>query len=320
MSLTDSRDWPVDEEEQLQTRVAWYYYVDNLTQQQIANRLGTSRVRINRLLAAGRESGVVRININSRLSKCVELEQRLISRYALQGAVVVPAPDDETRVREAIGLGAGSYLSGVIGDGQTVAVGWGRTLGHTLRAVSAHNYRDTSVVSLQGGLSHCARINTFEIVFDFANRFGSDCYYFAAPIYVSSEAARDMVLKQDAIRETYEKARNADLAILTAGDMTESLIVEYGLSRPDEVQALRRAGAVGDVIGHFIDGDGQLVEHELNRRTVAVRLDDLRAIDTVILVSGGAPKFAVTRAALRGGYTNVLVTDEMTALRLCEDS
>lgn len=310
----------MDDEEQLQTRVAWYYYVDNLTQQQIANRMGTSRVRINRLLAACRESGIVQISINSKLAGCVELERQLVRCYGLREAVVVPTPDDEDSITEAIGVGAGGYLDGVLRDGQTVAIGWGRTLVHTLRALSARAYHAMSVVSLQGGLSHCAHLNTFEIVSDFATRLGADCYYFAAPIYASSETARDVLLQQDAIHETYERARRADVAIVTLGDMTRSLVVNYGIRHAQDVDAVRRAGAVGDLLGHFIDADGRAVEHELNRRTVAVSMSDLRSIENVVLATGGAHKYEATRAAMRGGYANVLVTDESTARRLVDES
>ena len=84
---------PSDPEEELQARVAWYYYVGNLTQQQIATRIGSNRVRVNRLLAAGRESGLVQITINSKIASCAELEQRLIDGYGLGDAIVVPTPD-----------------------------------------------------------------------------------------------------------------------------------------------------------------------------------------------------------------------------------
>lgn len=305
-----------DPEEQHQTRVAWYYYVGNLTQQQIATRLGTSRARVNRLLAAGRESGLVQIAINGRLSECVTLEQALIQRFGLREAIVVPSMEDEDRMREALGVGAGRYLGQAVADGQTVAIGWGRTLSHTLRAVAARNHHHLSVVSLQGGLPHCAYLNTFEIVFDFASRFAADCYYFAAPIYADSEVARDVLLAQHSIRETHERARRADIAVMTAGDMQGSLIVEYGLRHAADARALREAGAVGDLIGHFIDADGEPVAHELNRRTVAVRLDELRAIPEVILIAGGPRREAVTHAALRGGYVDTLVTDERTATAL----
>ncbi|MES1937906.1 sugar-binding transcriptional regulator [Salinisphaera hydrothermalis] len=311
-------DSALDVDEQLLTRVAWYYYVGHLTQQQIADRLNTHRGRINRLLAAGRETGIVRIRIDSPLADCVALEAGLVARYGLRQAVVVPAPDNADKHRVALGLGAGRYLTAALRDGQTVGIGWGQTLEHTLRALEARTYRAMSVVSLQGGLSRCPILNTFEIVFDFANRLSADCYYFAAPIYAENEAARDLLLAQSAIRETYDRARRADIAVLTAGNMVDSLVVNHGLHDPQDVTDLRAAGAVGDLLGHFIDAHGARVAHPVNDRTTAVGLEDLRALDHVVLISGGRGKFEVTRAALRGGYANVLITDEHNARQILD--
>lgn len=305
-----------DPEEELQARVAWYYYVGNLTQQQIATRIGSNRVRVNRLLAAGRESGLVQITINSKIASCVELEQRLMERYGLADAIVVPTPDRAEHVRDAIAVGAGTYLSKTITDGLTVGISWGRTLRAMLRSIQGRNFESLSIVALLGGLSHVSGINTFEIVSDLAGLFNADQHFFAAPIYASSEKARDIILQQDAIRETYEKARKADLAIITVGEMVESLLVTYGLGGGDHVKTLKAAGAVGDVIGHFLDANGDIVDHPLNRRTVAISLEDLRGIRKVVMVAGGRKKLDIMRAALRGRYLTVLVTDEHSAKRL----
>lgn len=309
-------DSPPDPEEELQARVAWYYYVGNLTQQQIATRIGSNRVRVNRLLAAGRESGLVQITINSKIASCTELEQRLIERYGLADAIVVPTPDRAEHVRDAIAVGAGTYLSKTITDGLTVGISWGRTLRAVLRSIQGRKFESLSIVALLGGLSHVSGINTFEIVSDLAGLFNADQHFFAAPIYASSEKARDVILQQDAIRETYEKARKVDLAIITVGEMVESLLVTYGLGGGDQVRTLMAAGAVGDVIGHFIDADGAIVDHPLNRRTVGISLEDLRGIRKVVLVAGGRKKLDIIRAALRGRYATVLVTDEHSAKRL----
>ena len=309
----------VDTEEELQARVAWHYYIGNLTQQEIAQLLGSNRVRVNRLLAASRESGMVQITINSRLTPCVALEETLVRRFGLEAAVVVPAGADTEANMAAIGIGAANYLAGQIETGQTIGLGWGRTIRAVLRALPQRSYGSLAAVSLQGGLSHCPSINTFDIVSDFANLCQADGFLFPAPIYVSSQAVRDVLLQEDAVRETYERARRSDLVVLTCGDLTESLVVTYGINDAEQVRALEKAGAVGDMLGHFMDADGEAIDHPLNRRTVAISLEDLRKIQRVILVSGGAKKFAVTRAALRGRYPSVLVTDEATARRLCEE-
>lgn len=317
--ITSLAEPSFDTEEELQARVAWHYYVGNLTQQEIAQFIGSNRVRVNRLLAASRESGMVQITINSRIAPCVALEEALTKRFGLEAAVVVPTGANTEANMAALGIGAANYLARQIEAGQTIGLGWGRTIRAVLRALPQRAYGPVSAVSLQGGLSHCPSINTFDIVSDFANLCQADGFLFAAPIYVSSQKVRDMLLQEDAVRETYERARQSDLALLTCGDLTESLVVTYGINDPEQVRALEKAGAVGDMLGHFMDADGEAINHPLNRRTVAITLDDLRKIRRVVLVSGGAKKFVVTRAALRGRYPSVLVTDEETARRLCHE-
>jgi lsr operon transcriptional repressor len=309
----------IDTEEELQARVAWHYYVGNLTQQEIAQHLGTNRVRVNRLLAASRESGLVQITINSRIAPCVALEQALAATFGLQAAVVVPTGATYEATMAALGIGTANYLTEHLAEASTIGLGWGRTIRAVLRALPQRSYGPLSAVSLQGGLAHCPSINTFDIVSDFADLCHADGYLFPAPIYVSSQKVRDVILQEEAVRETYELARRADLALLTAGDLTESLVITYGVKDPEDLRTLRKAGAVGDVLGHFIDERGQLIHHPLNRRTVAVALDDLHGIERVVLASGSEKKFFVTRAVLRGGYVSVLVTDEDTARRLCKE-
>lgn len=320
VSTTLEADAPVALEEELQARVAWHYYVGNLTQQEIAERIGSNRARVNRLLAASRESGLVQVTINSRIAPCVALEEALVKRYALTAAVVVPAGVDRDTIPAALGIGAAQFLSKELRAGQTVGLGWGRTIRATLRAMPHRNYGPLAVVSLQGGLPHCPSINTFDLVSDFADVCQAEAFLFAAPIYVSSQKARDIILQEDAVRETYERARHADLAVLTCGDLTESLVMTYGIGNPEQRRALKAAGAVGDLLGHFMDAHGQPIDHPLNRRTVAVSLADLRNIQRVVLVCGGEQKYEATRAALRGGYPSVLVTDENTAQRLCNEA
>lgn len=309
----------VDADEELQARVAWHYYVGNLTQQEIAQQIGSNRVRVNRLLAASRESGMVQITINSRLAPCVALEETLVRRFGLEAAIVVPTGAHTEANMAALGIGAANFLAQHIESGKTIGLGWGRTIRAVLRAMPQRSYGSLSAVSLQGGLSHCPSINTFDIVSDFATLCQAESFLFAAPIYVSSQKVRDMLLEEDAVRETYERARGADMALLTCGDLTESLALTYGINNPEHVRTLREAGAVGDMLGHFMDADGEPVDHPLNRRTVAISLEDLRKIHRVVLVSGGDNKFEVTRAALRGRYPSVLVTDENTAKRLCDE-
>src|SRR5690349_23172319 len=124
MSKTDTPapasadDESIDSEEELQARVAWHYYVGNLTQQEIAQRIGSNRVRVNRLLAASRESGLVQITINSKIAPCVALEEALAKRFGLECAVVVPSGANNEANNAALGIGAATYFAKQIVTGQ----------------------------------------------------------------------------------------------------------------------------------------------------------------------------------------------------------
>ena len=111
-------------EEELVARVAWCYYHDGLTQNDIGERLGLPRLKISRLLEKGRQSGVIRVQINSRYEGCLALESELQQRFGLKIARVLPAlntPPMNTR----LGIGAAQSLMGILQPGQLLAVGFG---------------------------------------------------------------------------------------------------------------------------------------------------------------------------------------------------
>jgi len=309
----------LDTDEQLHTRVAWYSFMANMTQQEIADRLGASRVRVNRLLAACRERGLVQINIRGDLAACTALERQLLSRYQLLDAVVVPIADSNSGLEDAIGVAAASYIAERFQDNMTLGLGWGRTLRSVLRAIPNRPLEGASVVCLQGGLSHCSGINTFELVSAFADRFQADQHFFAAPVFARNEADREMILAQEPTRETYDKGSRADLALFTVGEVSDSLLVTYGVATAEERDSLRNVGAVGDVLGTFLDAEGRAIDHVLNRRSVAVGMADLRGIDRRVMAAGGSRQRAAIRSALLSGTPNVLITDELTAQALVND-
>src|SRR5919106_517869 len=87
-----------EDDEQLRVRVAWLYFMEGLTQADIAGKLGITRLRANRLLGEARESGLVNIQVNARLAGCVELERQLVHETGLKDAVVVPTPTDQDQI------------------------------------------------------------------------------------------------------------------------------------------------------------------------------------------------------------------------------
>jgi DNA-binding transcriptional regulator LsrR (DeoR family) len=172
---------------------------------------------------------------------------------------------------------------------------------------------------MMGGLTHGIEINTFAIASELARKLGAECQYLAAPIYAGSPQSHDIIMAQDVFREAFQRIETNDIAVLSIGDVTHrSMLVRYGLTGDVKIEDLRRAGAVGDVIGQFIDAYGRPIDHPLNRRAIALPLDQLAHIPTVVLAAGGENKVAAVAAVLRAGLGSVLICDENCARAAAE--
>jgi lsr operon transcriptional repressor len=305
-----------DDDEQLRVRVAWLYFMEGLTQADIAAKLGITRLRANRLLGEARESGLVNIQVNARLANCVALERRLVGETGLKDAVIVPTPADHEQIPVVLGRATADYLARHLRENRVRAlgIGWGATLRETVRHLHSDDLPDLGINSMMGGLTYGSELNTFEIASEFARRVNAQCNYLAAPIYAGSPKSRDTILAQDVFRDTFQRLATIDMALMSVGDLSRrSLLMRYGLPRDVTVESLRAAGAVGDIMGTFLDVRGEPVRHALNKRVIAMPIDMLRKVATVIVASGGLNKTAILAGVLHSRLCTVLVSDEASA-------
>nr|WP_250809044.1 sugar-binding transcriptional regulator [Neorhizobium tomejilense] len=301
---------------ELMVRAAWLYHVESLTQQQIAERMNITRRRVNEILSEALEAGVVRISFDSVLAESVELEAKLRKRFGLQDAVVVPTPADPALLHSVLGRGAAGFLGRLIQTQKpaSIGVGWGSTLRETIQHIPSLNEPQIKVRSMMGGLTQGSEINTFEIVRGFAQVLNAQCRYFVAPIYAESPESRDAIISQAVFQRTFKQICEVDVAYLSVGDVSQqSLQVRYGLPEGMTEQILRKAGAVGDLMGRYLDATGKEIDHPLNRQVLAPEMDDFRKIGCRIVASGGAHKRKILQAVAQSGLVNVMITDADSA-------
>jgi DNA-binding transcriptional regulator LsrR (DeoR family) len=301
----------------LKVRVAWLYYIDGLTQEQIARQLDLSRVKVLRLLASCREEGIVQIRINSYMSRHVALARALEVELGLAEAIVVPASERDGELTNALGYAAGTYISEQVRPGMSIGIGWGATLHASLRAIEARVIDGVSVVSLLGSLTHSTSVNPSSVAWRLADAFGADCFQLTAPVFVSREDLRAPLWSEPNLAELRARASKTDLAIVSVGDVSEEATVfRQGLLSKSDLDSLHQAGAVGDVLCHFISASGELVKHPANELVMAIAPTELRQIDKVVIVAGGARKVDAIRAAIRSTGASGLITDENAAATL----
>ncbi len=304
-------------EDELSARVAWAYYQEELTQAEIAERMQLTRARVNRILQQCKQSGIVRISIDVGAA-CARLEHALENRWGLTRAVVVPTPAKERKVNQVIGKQAGEYLSTILRSNQTVGLGWGTTMRWAWRGVSPVELEGLTLISLFGGLPNSSTTTPYDVAATMARKLSSSaCYYIAAPMYVTSEEVRETLMTQPMFADIFARAGDVDVALIGTGDLsTKSTNLKLGAVSQEEWMDLREHGAVGELFGYFLDAEGRPVDHSLNRRFMGAKLEKLKTIPTKIVAAGGQHKLPILKAALGGGYTDVLVTDEQTAAGL----
>ncbi|MFN8832042.1 MAG: sugar-binding transcriptional regulator [Labrys sp. (in: a-proteobacteria)] len=294
-------------------RVVWYYYVGGMTQQAIAERLGVTRLKVNRIIGQARADGSVRIDVKLPLARCIALEEQLVERFGLQAASVIPSvPDLEDRQAQ-IGEAAGAMLDPLLTDGVGLGVGWGRTLRAATRRLTPRRLADSYVTSLMGGLTRASGVNTFEVAADYASHLGAECYYFVAPLFCPSEESRSVLLTHHGLSQVMRRARDGTIAMVSSGDLSPLSLLTATQTINDNLESLREAGAVGDLLGVFLDEKGEPVDHPLNHCVMSLAPADLKAYPISILASGGLNKLPIIRAILTAGYVTRLVTDEQVA-------
>ncbi len=299
-------------------RIAQAYYGDGDTQQQIARRFGLSRPKVSRLLQKARDAGVVNIALVPPRGGLADLERAVEQRYGLEEVVLVAVsdPDDPERVALELGPAAAGCLTRNLAKGAVLGLAWGRTILATVDALPAYPVVGSTVVQLNGGLGPVGALeHSTEVARQVAQKLGARLRLLPAPGIVSSSEAAAALRADSHISEVLEQAAAADVALVGLGVPTpDSVLLRDGhILTPADLERLQAAGAVGDLILRYIDSKGEPLNLELNDRIIGLTLAELSRISRVIAVAGGTVKHGIVHAALRGGWLDVLVTDQVTA-------
>lgn len=295
------------------------YFVEQMTQNEIADVLGVGRVTIVRMLAEARSRNEVKISIESELSEIVRLERALEKTFGLQQALVAPLSAPDADPLPAISAKTGSFLSDTMKSGMRVGVGWGRTLFSSLPFISAKSLTDFKVISLLGGVGVVRRFNPAEFAWRFAEIFQGDGYLIPTPAVVDSVETKIALVERCGLQEVFEMANVLDAVLLSVGGIASATTFSRGgFLREADREALLARGAVGDLLFHFFDRNGDLVDHPINSLVMSVDVDRLRKAPIRILTSGGEEKIEALLGAMTLVAPTILITDEESARRMLE--
>lgn len=294
----------------LATKAAWYYYMEDSTQAQIAEVMGVSRAKVIRLLEEARAQGIVQFSFRKNDSQRVSAEQLLIDRFGLKDAFVVPTPLDSSAINQSIAQGAAHYVSDHLREDGYLNIGYGDTVSRMLGVLAKNREESLNVVSLTGGVSYyLPSVGT--------TAYSMHLFLTPSPLVVSSRQVRDALLDEKSLQDVSTMTEYADMSVVGIGAAVEgATVLRNGILNEGELTVLKMQGAIGDVLNHFMDKDGNLIQTEIEDRVISTDLDKLRQLKNVVGVAGGKDKVTAIKAVLNGGYLNVLITDSDTAAEL----
>ena len=294
-------------EDKLLTKVAWYYYIEGYTQQEIGEYLSIPRLRVNRLLDKARKAGIIQFSVREGDSKRMIVERELITQFGLKDAFVVPSPINEQDINESVAQAAAMYIHERLDKSGYINMGYGDTSSRILNHLANICEFPVNVVSLTGGVNYYLP-NTRSSIFN------AKLYLTPAPLLMASEDIVKAMEQEPSVKQIRHMATLAQMSIVGIGGVdSNATLLTNGTLNHSDVLLLSMQGAVGDMLCHFIDKDGNVIQSSLERRLMSTPLEQLKEMSNSIGVAGGSTKSEAILAALKGNYLDVLITDETTA-------
>lgn len=300
-------------------RIARYYYIEGLSQEEIGAKEGFSRSQISRLIEKAREMGIVKISLSAPSSlRSEELSQTLGESLGLKSALVVPVHQGASAedISLAIATRAADLLPTLLSGFDLVGLGWGHTVHKTaelLPRTSGNGGRPLFVplVGISGDDDPDLQINS--IIDRFAAAFGSKGFFINVPS-VRDKGAPLSPMDVQRVASLESRWKNVKVAVFGLGvppSESKELIRELPGAYKEE---LKRSAACGDILAQFFDASGRSLDSEHGYDLLAFGLPSLRGVERAICLAGGPSKAAGIRAAAKAGFFTDLVTDELTAL------
>jgi deoxyribonucleoside regulator len=315
-----SEQRPTQDRATLLANVAELYYLEEKNQAVIAKLIGVTRSMVSRMLTEARESGIVEIRIRRSVPSDRELELVLIKRFGLKDACVVTTTSlEDARLPRMLGAAGAQVLKRYLTPNKILGLAWGTSISATVDAFEASEPMNVRVVQMVGALgARQMEYDGHDLVARLSEKIGGQAYYLNAPFICQDAKMAKALLKARGLKETIKLSKRSDIALLGVGTTLPEYSSFYlaGSVSLQELNKLRREGAIGDVCGQHFDRLGQPTAEDFSERLVAIQRRDLLSIPIRAGVAGGDGKVEAILGALRGKYINVLVTESLTAKKV----
>ncbi|MDV7145572.1 bifunctional sugar-binding transcriptional regulator/dihydroxyacetone kinase subunit DhaK [Tropicimonas sp. TH_r6] len=292
---------------------SWLYYEEGLTQSDIARIIGVSRASVISYLADARTRGIVNIAIETAKLRSLSIAKALQEHFGLKDCLVIPGEGGGRNPFESLGSGGAQALRSIFKPGDTIGVGWGRSVLAAAERLSVDGLQDVRVVQATGSTSAHVPYTPAACATAMATAIRAECIPISAPAIVSRRELRDMLLQETPVREQLASLEELNRIVFGIASLRpNSTLYSSGFLNDNPQFRDAYAGAVGAIAGHYIDDMGRKVDGPLDGRIIGISLEQIASTPQRIAIASGIDKVPAILAALRGGFVNVLITDAVT--------
>jgi DNA-binding transcriptional regulator LsrR (DeoR family) len=294
-------------EHELLFRISWMYYFGSMNQQQIADELSLSRIKVIRLLQRALDLGIVLISMDSKNCSLLSCEKELKAATGLKYCVVVPSLPD---LADALSRGAAHLCNDIISMKGRLGIGLSRSIKYLYKYLDKQKCKVSSVISIAGSTSPNLALTHLNNGFQIAQVLGVDYYTIWAPVIVGKEIDSEVIKKDRYISMVLEMAQHSDYVLMGIGSAKDSQIIDMKYITEEDVKIISASNVESEIMGRWFTIDGEMAPTGIEKRIISV---DFPMECPVIGVAGGKDKVKAIVGALRSGWLQGLVTDEHTA-------
>lgn len=298
----------------LYIKIAHWYYAQKMTQEEIAKRLNTTRQKINHIISLLPEMGIVSVSINQFDESNVALESKIEETFHIKRAIVVETYGKKDFLPE-LAERASNYMEETIKKNMTIGVSWGETLAASISRMSFLNRQNCKVVQMVGAQNiDSEMIKSDDIARSLSEKLSCVSYMLYAPVVLEKEMTKESLMKERAIRHTFDIIKQCDVAFVGIGQLDrQATMYRRGLMTLSDIQSLRHDGFIADLCMNPIKSNGSHEDCKMRKRIISANMDLLKNIPEVVAIAGGEDKTQAIKACLKSGAVDTLIIDDKTA-------
>ena len=144
--------------------------------------------------------------------------------------------------------------------------------------------------------------------------FTGSYYFINSEAIVDNQETKNLLVENIVLKKTILLFNNINIALIGIGAFNKKSIQDLYINymKNDEIMELLNKNMVGETCFNFFDSNGNIIDIELNKRTITINKNSLKNINNKIMVASGVEKTEAIIGALKAKIINTLITDSLT--------